>query len=126
MIQKALFLVFITIFFSNISCFRYTETWINFTNANCVITVAIEGNYIWAGTTGGVVKWNIKDGEYIKFTTADGLVDNVVLSIAIDSLGNRWFGTSEGISRFDDTNWTSYPNDGNNVNSIATDSEGNI
>jgi len=98
----------------------------NFTNANCVITLASEGNYIWAGTVGGVVKWNISNGEYIKLTSADGLVDNVVLSIAIDSEGNKWFGTSEGISRFDDTNWTSYTTNGNAVYSIAIDSEGVI
>ncbi len=126
-IIKNTFLLFLlSILLSNISCSRYQETWVNFTNANCVNTVAIEGNYIWAGTSGGVVKWNINNGEYIKFTSADGLVNNIVFSIAIDSAGNKWFGTSEGISRFDGTNWTSYTTDGNNVNSIAIDSEGNI
>ena len=125
MIKKTFFLLLLTIFLSNISCSRYQETWVNFTNANCVNTVAIEGNYIWAGTTGGVVKWNINDGEYIKFTSADGLADNIVLSIAIDSTGNKWLGTSEGISRFDGTNWTTYTTDdglaGNGVKTIAID-----
>jgi len=58
------------------------------------------------------------------------LVDNIVLSIAIDSTGNKWFGTSEGISRFDGTDWTTYTTDDglvcNFVNSIAIDSDGNI
>ena len=129
MIKKAFFLLFITIFLSNISCFHYKETWINFTNANCVITLAIEGNYIWAGTVGGVVKWNINNGEYIKFTSADGLVDNVVLSIAIDSEGNKWFGTSGGVNKFDGTNWTTFTtNDGlayNSVDLIVIDPEDN-
>ena len=63
MVKKTFFLLLLTIFLSNISCSRYQETWINFTNANCVITLVTEGNYIWAGTDGGVVKWNIRNGE---------------------------------------------------------------
>ena len=127
--KKIFCLLLLTIFLSNISCSRHQETWINFTNANCVNAVAIEGNYIWAGTTGGVVKWNIDDSSYIKYTTADGLADNRVLAMAIDLAGNKWFCTSEGISRFDGTNWTTYTiNNGlaDNVNSIAIDSEGHI
>jgi streptogramin lyase len=58
------------------------------------------------------------------------LVDNVVLSIAIEPAGNKRFGTSEGISRFDGTNWTTYTTDDgltdDYVSSIAIDSEGII
>ena len=35
------------------------------------------------------------------YTTADGLANNAVLSIAADSRGFLWFGTAEGLSRFD-------------------------
>lgn len=36
-----------------------------------------------------------------QYTTADGLANNAVLSIASDSRGFLWFGTEEGLSRFD-------------------------
>ena len=88
------------------------ETWINYTNANYVNSLAIEGNYIWAATDGGVVKWDMKTGEYIKYTTIDGLAGNEVFSIAIDSEGDKWFGTNIGVSKFDGTNWTTYNDDG--------------
>ena len=70
-VRNTLFLLLLSIPLSNISCSRSQESWVNFTNANCVITLATEGNYIWVGTDGGVVKWNINNGEYIKFTSAD-------------------------------------------------------
>ncbi|HEV3201929.1 MAG TPA: two-component regulator propeller domain-containing protein [Bryobacteraceae bacterium] len=35
------------------------------------------------------------------YTTADGLANNMVLSIASDPRGFLWFGTAEGLSRFD-------------------------
>src|SRR6266516_7291134 len=35
------------------------------------------------------------------YTTADGLANNAVYSIASDSRGFLWFATGEGLSRFD-------------------------
>ncbi len=37
--------------------------WINYTNGQTVNSVAIEGDYIWAGTNGGLVKLNTTTGE---------------------------------------------------------------
>src|ERR1035438_8391181 len=36
-----------------------------------------------------------------RYTTADGLANNAVYSIASDSRGFLWFATAEGLSRFD-------------------------
>jgi ligand-binding sensor domain-containing protein len=41
-----------------------------------------------------------------RYTTADGLANNAVLSIASDSRGFLWFATAEGISRFDGFGFT--------------------
>jgi ligand-binding sensor domain-containing protein len=53
----------------------------------------------------------------------------LVSSIAIDAEGNKWFGTWEGVSKFDGTTWTTYDTlDGlacNNVLAIAIDAEAN-
>ena len=68
-------------------------------------------------------------GEWDKFTTEDGLADNVVYSILEDSGGNLWFGTNGGASRFDGT-WTTFTvADGladNTVNAILEDTKGNL
>lgn len=55
---------------------------------------------LWFGTNGeGVARWNGAELNY--FTTADGLIDNVVTGIAEDARGHLWFGTQAGASRFD-------------------------
>ncbi len=83
-------------------------TWRNYTTGNEVNALAVEGNYVWAGTTGGVVRWNRTDGSYVKYTTADGLASNSVYAIAVDGAGHMWFGTPYGVSEFDGSTWTTY------------------
>jgi len=72
---------------------------------------------------------NSEDIKWTTYTTEDGLANNRVTDIAIDAEGNKWFGTCNGVSKFDGTNWTTYNTlDGlvhNVVNVIAIDAEGN-
>ena len=68
--------------------------------------------------------------EFINYTTADGLADNKVRAIVIDSEGNKWFGTGGGVSKFVDNTWTTYTtSDGlvyYDIGSIGIDLDGNI
>jgi len=117
--------------------------WMNYTNPNDVRSLAWEGNYIWSGTTGGVVRWNVLDGSYHIHTTADGLAGNFVAHTAVDGFGNKWFDTahggiyggaspgSYGVSQFDGTTWTTHGGwpsgcEPHNVTSFATDFSGNL
>jgi ligand-binding sensor domain-containing protein len=65
------------------------------------------------------------------YTESDGLVSNFVYAIAIDDEGNKWFGTSKGISRFNDSEWKSYDiqttvnHCDSHISSVAIDNEGN-
>jgi len=43
-------------------------TWTNYSNANYVFAVAVEGNFLWAATSGGVVKWDRTAGTYVKYS----------------------------------------------------------
>jgi ligand-binding sensor domain-containing protein len=45
------------------------------------------------------------------YTTADGLVDNSVIAVAVGPDGSIWFATLSGLSRFDGTRWTTYTHD---------------
>jgi hypothetical protein len=110
------------------------EIWLNYTNNSEITCLAIEGDYIWEGTTGGVVKRSMTNPltDVVYYHKANsGLASNNVTSIAIDGSGNKWFGTlGEGVSRFDGANWTTYntSNSGlasNDVLSIAIDGSGN-
>ena len=96
------------------------DLWTHYTYANEVVALTQDGNFIWAGTTGGVVKWNILDVSYVKYTTADGLAKNIVAAVALDAQGNKWFGVTRRIvsgleipvvtevSKFDGVTWTNY------------------
>lgn len=50
------------------------------------------------------------DGKtWTQFTTEDGLVDNKICAITLDSNGNTWFGSfDKGVSRFDGQEWKTY------------------
>jgi ligand-binding sensor domain-containing protein len=57
-------------------------------------------------------------------------VHNRINAIAIDPWGNKWFGTNNGVNKFDETTWTTYntSNSGlafNKVSAIAIDYAGN-
>lgn len=70
-----------------------------------------------------------KTQTWINYNTSQGLVDNFVNTVAIDTLNNIWFGTDNGVSMFDGTNWTTYTTaDGlldNYVSVIYIDSHNN-
>ncbi len=54
---------------------------------------------LWVGTDGGGLLRR-RDGKFRAFTTADGLPDNAVFSMAEDPAGAIWIGTHGGLSRF--------------------------
>ncbi len=45
------------------------------------------------------------------YTTADGLASDCITRIVVDSRGFLWFGTPEGLSRFDGTHFVNYGTD---------------
>ena len=44
-------------------------------------------------------------GQWRNLTVDDGLAGNIVYSMTQDKAGNYWFGTNNGISRFDGDSW---------------------
>jgi streptogramin lyase len=68
------------------------------------------------------------EGTWVTYTTPD-LASNVVLAVAIEEGGNKWFGTNRGVSKFDGENWQTYDTSNshlvfNRVDAIAIDLEG--
>lgn len=58
----------------------------------------------------GALQVNAQLSVSTHFSTEDGLVQNNVLSIAQDRQGFMWFGTENGLSRFDGLRWRSFKN----------------
>lgn len=122
-----IFIVIITAFFSESSA---QLKFINYACPNEITALAEDGNYIWIGTKGGLYKRH-KSGTFVaSYNTQNGLIDNNINCITIDNAGNKWIGTSNGVAKFDGTQWTNYNTGnsglpGNSVFCITIDSWGN-
>jgi len=78
-------------------------------NGIYVRALAIEEptNTLWVGTSMGVLEIGL-DGQQLRntFTRKDGLANEYVFAIGIDSRGYKWFGTNAGgASRYRDGSW---------------------
>ncbi|MCE7988128.1 MAG: hypothetical protein DYG89_43775 [Caldilinea sp. CFX5] len=63
--------------------------------------LADDGNQLWIGATGGIIRWDKNAHNYQRYTAVDGLPHTAVVAVAVDSAGNRWFGGDGGLTRLD-------------------------
>ncbi len=99
-------ILILCVFLSNIVMAQ--TQWINYTNGDYVFSIAEEGNSMWVGTSGGLVKIDKTTGNTIFYNHVNsGLPDNYVGEIAIDSSGTKWFGTGGDIAAFNENGFTS-------------------
>ena len=109
----------------------FAGTWTTYTEARFISGLDVEGTDLWAGTNGGVLQWDLIAESYQKLTVVDGLVEHRVKDVLVDAAGNKWFGTTQGVQKFDGTTWTTYdmsnsPLPHNTVFGLAQDSGGAI
>ncbi|MBK8226419.1 MAG: hypothetical protein IPK70_04520 [Flavobacteriales bacterium] len=74
--------------------------------ADILFCIAADPNepdrYLWIGTMGGgLCRFEKSTGIVKRFTTAEGLPNNVVYGILPDDDGRLWMSTNKGIARFD-------------------------
>ena len=76
-------------------------------NTRNVKTIKAQGNFLWIGTSLGLIRYDIQTKEdYKVFDNKNGLLSNGVFSIQLDSNGTPWVGTyGGGLSRFNDKKW---------------------
>lgn len=60
--------------------------------------------------------------RFVHISTADGLSHGMVLRIVQDDLGFMWFGTADGLNRYDGHTFKVYKNDPDDPGSIQSDS----
>ncbi len=77
----------------------------NSLSADIVYTIAgdPQDEYIlWVGTNGGGLnRFDTRTGQVKRYSTTEGLPNNVVYGILADDEGRLWMSTNRGISRFD-------------------------
>ena len=83
--------------------------------------------FLWFGSPGQGLSQYDSNG-FINFTTADGLLSNVIYAIYRDREGFIWFGTDSGISQYDGDKFINFTTNErlvqNDVISIYQDQEG--
>ncbi|HEY6898178.1 MAG TPA: two-component regulator propeller domain-containing protein [Rhodocyclaceae bacterium] len=96
------------------------------------LTVDPASNTLWVGTSAGAMEIDLKTNKPLNTYTRDqGLANEYVFAIGIDSQGYKWFGTNAGgASRFKDGKWkTFFPMHGLAdywIYAFANDKEGNL
>lgn len=100
-------------------------------NPNIYRMAVDQDDNLWVATGGGISKFNYSSSTFTNFTdSTSGLPFNVVQCVAIDNNNVKWFGTDNGLVKYDDAVWTLYTTiDGlidNNISSIAVDVDNNI
>ncbi|MCP4696872.1 MAG: hypothetical protein GY862_08495 [Gammaproteobacteria bacterium] len=113
------------------------KVYANRSNIN-VLLLSPDGAILWTGSNGGLEKRDSVTGRLLRvytnrgFSNMNGLPDNNVQSLAIDSAGGLWAGTHNGLARLDaDGVWTVYNENNanlpdNDVRSLAIDSTGRL
>ncbi len=88
------------------------DSWVSFQTNTIVNDIAEESGWLWIGTDGGVVHYNLSNGhkEYFKKTNSGLIYDNVE-TVYIDNQSNKWFCTFYGVSKFDGSNWITFNKD---------------
>ena len=77
------------------------ERWEAYTSMRQINRVLVHQDAVWAGTSGGVLRYDQQTQSYTRFTRRDDLPGNIILSLAVDANGHLWFGThSQGLSRY--------------------------
>jgi two-component system sensor histidine kinase ChiS len=56
---------------------------------------------LWIGTDNGLILLNRGSNKLFRYTTKDGLSNNVINGILEDDNGHLWLSTNQGLSRFD-------------------------
>jgi len=84
--------------------FSQSNRWENITNTNMVTSLYNDGDTLWIGTFGGLVKYNKKTGDSFCYNRANAsLPTNCILDMSKDSKNNLWIaGRFNGIGCFKD------------------------
>lgn len=98
---------------------------------NTLIDVACDraGNTWFVSGVNGITRYDGK--TFMHYTNQNGLADNLIMTMLVDSNDQVWIGTRySGISKFDGVKFTNY-NDAsglseNKIHNLAQDKEGNI
>lgn len=69
------------------------------------ISIDEKNGRVWLGTNAGLSSCDLEGKEWQRFTAKDGIPNEVIRDLAVDSAGNLWVGTPSGIALFNGETW---------------------
>jgi len=128
--KKLLILIFIGLGLCSLAQTAKPQ-WVNYNSKYSVNCIVPDGNTMWVGTNGGgAYQCDLQGTILLDYTTDNGFLSNNVQCIYLDSKGAKWFGTDNGLLKFENKIWTTYTKTnglaGNLIYSIKEDSNGSI
>ena len=80
---------------------QLSTQWEAHTSMRQINRVLVHQDEVWAGTHGGVLRYDQQTQTYTRFTRRDGLPGNLILSLSVDANGHLWVGThAQGLGRY--------------------------
>jgi ligand-binding sensor domain-containing protein len=70
--------------------------WKNYTNMKDVVGLVGTRDAVWAGTSGGLLRFTVQDSAFKKFTNSEGLTGNGISAMGLGSNGTVWIGEASG------------------------------
>jgi ligand-binding sensor domain-containing protein len=98
--------ILISLIFS--SCVKKGEKWKIYSNIGDAYSIEVFSDFVWIGTSGGLVSWDDREKAYNKFTTLDGLGSHQNSFICKDAFGNLWIGSQHAITKYDGKTFMAY------------------
>jgi len=130
--MKRLLILILLILSFNLRAQTNTQ-WLSFYSGVTITSFAQEGKYIWAGTTGGLIKIDTTSGSITRFNRNNSDIPGTHINfILIDKSNKKWIGTeSAGVACFDGNKWIIFNESNsllpsNTVQCAVADKDGNI
>ena len=93
--------------------------WRDFTLATESTSIALDGKYVWVGSTGGLIRFDTTTNKHELFLkTNSGLPVNWITCLVKDRAGALWVGTAASLALYNNGSWTQF----NTHNSALPDS----
>ncbi len=116
-------ILLLILLFSSTILFAQDMQWKQYTNGDYTRCSAFDGDCVWVGTQGGLVKYNTitESTEYFNNANSE-LPHNDVTSIVVSSDGTKWIGTRYGgLASIHNGNWTIYNSSNSGLPSNSID-----
>jgi ligand-binding sensor domain-containing protein len=101
--------------------------WMDFTDGNDLSALLVDQTgRLWSAGDGGIIQWDVKQANYRKYSSAEGLPANGIAALAQSADGKLWAGASNGYAAsFDGTGWQAHPERiGETITAMAATTDG--